>query len=377
MRSARYVATVTLCATLACCFALPAFARRSIRAQSLPVLSVLDIGGFGNPGGPSAAYAISNGLVVGSALTAGNNGQQNAVATRGAGLTDIGAGIYGTAAFAVNAGGIAAGEVFLPGPTQQRAVLFSGGREINLGVLPGDAASVATAINRQGVVVGTSTPSSGAAYVSQAFVYQNGTMSSVPQLSGLTGFLGANAQGVNDAGVVVGSVGIKQGALGAATSSYTLAGSTLTMFATVHGYANSQATAVNSSGIVAGYYSTFSFSVNAPLHAYKFNNGNGKFTDLGTLYPTEPYAFSVANAINSAGVVVGDSQQEGGASPPHATVFARGQVTDLNTLIAPNSGWLLETATGIDNSGTIVGVGLHNSIQRGFILPTGSVFTAH
>jgi hypothetical protein len=41
---------------------------------------------------------------------------------------------------------------------------------------------------------------------------------------------------------------------------------------------------------------------------------------------------------------------------------------DLNTLISQGSGWELEWATGINDSGQIVGVGFHNGLQRAFLL---------
>jgi hypothetical protein len=43
-------------------------------------------------------------------------------------------------------------------------------------------------------------------------------------------------------------------------------------------------------------------------------------------------------------------------------------VYDLSDLIAPGSGWVLTRATDIDNEGRIVGVGLLNGEQTGFLL---------
>jgi probable HAF family extracellular repeat protein len=296
--------------------------------------------------------------------------QQTAVSTDGSGLHMLAPGLYATVANAVNANGVAVGSVS-PGSLQQRAVVFSGTREINLGTLPGDVASTATAINDRGVVVGTSYPPSG--FISEPFVYAGGTLSGIPQVRNLGGFLGANAQGVNDSGAIVGSVGVS-GFLGGATSSYVLKGTTLTLFATIHGIgATSQAMAINAGGTVTGYASTFGFSLNAPVHAYAWSGGVQ--TDLGTLYPNDEFANSAGAAINSQGVVVGYSQASRSGSTSHATAFANGVVTDLNGLLPANSGWLLENATGIDDRGNIVGVGLHNSIQRGFLLRTGSLFT--
>lgn len=334
-------------------------------------VTIVDIGGIGGSRLPSAALAVSNGVAVGYGIT--GNGQTNAVASRGAGLTDIGAGLEGNAAVAVNASGVAVGQVFLSGQTQQRAVEFAGSREIDLGALPGDATSVATAINGHGTVVGTSTPSSRTRYVSQPFVYEHGALHGIAQVRALPGFLGATATGVNDSGLVVGSLGQKA-FLAGTTSSYVFDGSKVTTFATVHGNGNSVATAVNAAGVVVGYHSTFSFSVNAPVHAYRYSGGT--LTDLGTLYPGTGFVNSAAFAINSQGVAVGFSQPTNGRIPPHATAFFKGKVVDLNALLPAKSGWLLEEAEGIDDLGNVAGIGVHDGVQRGFILRTGTLFGA-
>ena len=41
----------------------------------------------------------------------------------------------------------------------------------------------------------------------------------------------------------------------------------------------------------------------------------------------------------------------------HAYVYTNGDMTDLNSLIDPNSGWVLEDAVAINNSGQIAGYG--------------------
>ena len=49
---------------------------------------------------------------------------------------------------------------------------------------------------------------------------------------------------------------------------------------------------------------------------------------------------------------------------------------DLNTLIDPKSGWVLEVATAINNSGQIVGFGYINGMERGFLLSQAPVINA-
>jgi len=199
-------------------------------------------------------------------------------------------------------------------------------------------------------------------------------MHGIPALSALTAFLSSNASGINAAGTIVGSVSQKTG-FGSRTSSYAIAGGKLTQFAPVvgFGYSVSQPTAINAAGAIAGSHSTFSFSANAPTHAYIY--ADGALTDYGTLFPAQAFASSVASAIDSAGMAVGYSTPAGGGTP-RAALFRAGKTIDLNTFLPKNSGWVLETANGIDDFGNIVGLGIHNAVQRGFILRTGTTLAA-
>ena len=43
-------------------------------------------------------------------------------------------------------------------------------------------------------------------------------------------------------------------------------------------------------------------------------------------------------------------------------------IRDLNAYVAPDSGWVLQKATGINDDGQIVGTGSHNGNTRGFLL---------
>jgi hypothetical protein len=45
---------------------------------------------------------------------------------------------------------------------------------------------------------------------------------------------------------------------------------------------------------------------------------------------------------------------------------------DLNSLISPDSGWVLATATSVDQDGNIVGAGDINGAIHGFILVPGN-----
>ena len=66
------------------------------------------------------------------------------------------------------------------------------------------------------------------------------------------------------------------------------------------------------------------------------------------------YPFSCANGINDRGQVVGYADTGGDG---HAFLYANGTMTDLNNLISPTSGWVLATASAVNNNGWIVGCG--------------------
>ena len=87
---------------------------------------------------------------------------------------------------------------------------------------------------------------------------------------------------------------------------------------------------------------------------------NGLITFLGTLG-----GGSNAIAINDSGVVVGHSDVAGEERP---FLWESGVMIDLNTLLEPNSGWLLTSVRGINNNRQIVGNGYFNGLPRGFIL---------
>jgi probable HAF family extracellular repeat protein len=114
---------------------------------------------------------------------------------------------------------------------------------------------------------------------------------------------------------------------------------------------------LNNAGQVVGHALTRRGASHPFLHT------GGTLVDLGTLPGGRQNA---AHAINDSGHVVGAS--ETGADTQAAFVFSSGVLRDLNTLIPASAGWHLAEARDINNSGTIVGVGLRNGQQRAFRL---------
>jgi probable HAF family extracellular repeat protein len=85
--------------------------------------------------------------------------------------------------------------------------------------------------------------------------------------------------------------------------------------------------------------------------------------DLGTLGGS-----SSANDINNKGQIVG-LFYNADISTWHAFLFENSTMTDLNDLIAPLSGWVLEDARSINEVGQIVGYGTNsNGYGRAFLL---------
>ena len=125
-----------------------------------------------------------------------------------------------------------------------------------------------------------------------------------------------------------------------------------------------------------------------PMHAVLWT-ASGEISDLGTL-PGD--AYSAASNINFFGQVIGSSGNTLGFVKPgrpggsgysgqspiavigHPFIWSeRNGMQDLNTLISTSSGWVLNSATGINIWGQIVGSGTLNGKVHGFLL-TPKVF---
>jgi probable HAF family extracellular repeat protein len=85
-------------------------------------------------------------------------------------------------------------------------------------------------------------------------------------------------------------------------------------------------------------------------------------TDLGTLGGS----LGSANGINDEGDIVGMATLAGGQE--HAFLYSNGAMRDLNDLIEPHPGWVLEEAHAINNRGQIVGEGTFGGQTRAFLL---------
>jgi probable HAF family extracellular repeat protein len=338
----------------------------TVRAASAAVVgyTVLDLGPTGSAIAADAHAVNANGEAVGEFdTTTGSQGFSYFAGTRQ---------LFGTGTTAlrsVNSSGIAAGfsgnngvmvNTFTPGATPTSVGTFGG-------------PTVANGINNLGEIVGSSQHPTTTGY---AFYTTAGTGTLTPltpvanQSAGSTaiGGAGSTALAVNDAGTIVG-----QAAKGSVFHSFLYTGETMYDMGTLSANPNaaSEATAINAAGDVVGYSDGGS---TGDVTAYLFRNYHvsagtitGSYVDLGSLGGD-----SMAFGINSSDMIVGTSEDASGDDLAFLYQAGTGMV-DLNTEISPASGWTLESAESINDTGQIVGDGLVDGVQHAFLLQPTAV----
>jgi probable HAF family extracellular repeat protein len=311
------------------------FAARYAAAGTI-TYNVIDLGSLG--GSDATAFSINqSGVAAGAAFN--NFGYLHAFTNTGSGMNDL---TVNTAAgegsaSSINSSGQVAGTQYVNG--QAYATIWTNG-------VPQSAAgagSYGTSINSSGEVAGMYTTGG----QGHAFVESNGT---IQDLGTLGGGSWSSAYGINDAGEIAGYGMTSSGAFRAFVWSPATG---YTMLGTLGG-SNSYAMAINSSGVIAGS----SQLPSGYSHAF-VANGNA-LIDLGTL-GSNSYAYG----INTEGDVVGYSTENSG---DRAFLYRDGVMIDLNSLIDPNSGWILEQAYAINDNDQIVGEGLFDGVSHAFRL---------
>jgi probable HAF family extracellular repeat protein len=159
----------------------------------------------------SSAHAINRpGQIVGESTTNSTGSVIHAVLwdTNGT-KVDLGVlnGNY-SSANAINNSGIIVGESSVEGSTNSQAFIYTNSI-VPLGTLGGDYSS-AKSINDAGVVVGESTEVIGGVTNLQAFVYRNGSMTSLSAQAAALGADSSSATAINNLGQIVGYLGFGQ-----------------------------------------------------------------------------------------------------------------------------------------------------------------------
>jgi probable HAF family extracellular repeat protein len=215
--------------------------------------------------------------------------------------------------------------------------------------------SLAYGVSNGGQVVGvaentTQDPSCGAYNLeAKPVIWYRGSVQELPTISGdPDGF----AYWINDSGQIVGSTGACNAQVPATSVHAVLwpngpnsrvvdLGNLGSAIWNIAFYINNKGQVVGQSGVPGGTY----------FHAFLWTDGPS-MQDLGTL-PGDFYSW--ANNINSKGQAVGTSFA---ATRSRAFIWQNGVMTDLNTLIPPNSPLYLLEAFGINERGQISGFGL-------------------
>jgi probable HAF family extracellular repeat protein len=326
-------------------------------AVSLParaeLYNVTDLGSLGGVRG-SGAYSISGtGVVAGYSFVSGSSFVHAMINDHGE-VVDLGT-LGGTQSLAraVNSSGVVVGWAYPPGLAWQRAFRWDGTTMIDLGTFGGNV-SDASDINDDGIIVGSAYDEQGR---ERPFWWRDGVLHQLGTLGGTQG----RALAINVWGDIVGA------ALTEGDQEY-------------HAFLGKPGSPLYDLGTLGGP-SAHAHDVNAVVHVCGWSMlrpndpasrgflwADGILKPLGTLGGI----YSAAFGMNDLDQVVGASTREDGTQV--AFLWSNDQMVDLNTLLPPGSGWLLVSATDIDESGAIVGEGIRpDGKARAYLLtPAGS-----
>jgi probable HAF family extracellular repeat protein len=346
-------------------------------AACAPSATAATIAALGTLGGTSSyATAINDaGQVVGYSTNAA--GIDHAFLYSGGVLNDLGTfGGTSSMAYGINNSGQIVGTVDFSYPVGSEAFLDSGGVGTIIGnanTIPFGPLSTANAINSSGQVAAVGIYySSMSGPVTAGYLYSGGTSTYLPLPSGGTCLdlrigapmpCGGVVSAINDSGQVVGTVpgNYQDNAVDEATS---YSGGLWTVVVPDLFY--SGANGINNAGQIVGFYAIVQGS------QYGAEDGGqdafllsaaGQFTDLG---PGD------ALGINAQGQVVGYSGYVAGAPINTAFLYSGGMLINLNSLLPSNSGWDLQEATAINDSGQIVGYGTFDGETQAFLPNTAA-----
>jgi probable HAF family extracellular repeat protein len=314
-----------------------------IFANGVPI----DVGTLGGTYGQINALNASN-QATGFATTTGDAATHAFFYNNGTpmDLGDLGGGY--SEGLAINSAGQVTGDSY-NGDGNDHAFIWSGSNLLDLGDL-GGGFSQGIAINSSGTITGDTLS---ADFNNFAFVYTNGTMTSLGDIgSGVY----SSSRGINDSGTIVG----ESADTNFNVHAFVYSQGTIKDLGTLGG-SLSTAVAINNAGQIIG---TSFITGDNDQHAFVSDGTN--MIDLGTLGGSESDPF----AINNQGLIVGQAMTPD--SQFHAVIWQNGVITDLNTLIPTNSGWLLTSAQFVNDAGRIVGFGDYHNQFTWFVFDPSS-----
>jgi probable HAF family extracellular repeat protein len=237
------------------------------------------------------------------------------------------------------------------------AVMWSGGEVMDLSSLASSVPDdfhmrLAIRINQKGQILGQGRYSS--PMLARAFFYDEGAVIDIGALN-WTGT--TEPYDMNEQGHIVGSsqskgLGFdhaflwKEGVMTDLHDPVLIPGPTSTAWA------------INEAGMIAG-----SACFTAGVH-----NETAVIWDHGEVISLDAFGGDVSSArdLNDHGTVVGCTIL--GPGVVHGFIYEDGEMTDLNDLIPPASGWVVTVPYSINNSGTIVGEGIYGGGFRSFVM---------
>ncbi len=336
--------------------------------------TITDIGVLKGSNESNGFWISSNGAVVGCSDTANvygypctgtGPGQHAFYWTRSGGLKDLGTLPGGniSGAIGINDEGQVVGYSNLStNPSGlYNFIAFEwtpGGGMINLGRLSGGNSSSAFQINSYGMIAGDS-------FVNATSVNAAAWKDSkIRNIGALPTSIFTAALSINDNNKIVGESIFSYSPTFTSRAFAWTSAEGMKNLGTLPGGDTSVANAVNSFGVVAGQSNSGSF---VGWHAVKWNSSN-QIKDLGTL-PGGTY--SVAFGINDNHEIVGYGNI--GNNAAHALIWTGSAgMRDLNQMIPGDSGWVLINANAINSSGQITGYGSRNGHNHAFVLtPVG------
>jgi probable HAF family extracellular repeat protein len=352
-------------------------------SASASTWSIIELGHF-DPGVISEGLGVNDhGQVTGRATTLPANGRGTTFLYDDSGLHNLGPadGKGESQGNAINNAGIIAGQAYPTVASTLRAMRYgTDGSVSDLGTLKADnsGSSVANDINNAGTIVGRA--ASDANTRTHAVIWNvDGTKTAIGTFANGRS---SNAYGINELGQVTGAAErryISGGTTRYVSQAYLYDSDTHSKINLGSFIQNGWSTgySINDSGWVVGAAqvdTTPNSSGITPGQAFLYTGGG--LIDLG-IGSTLGAATSAAYDINNLGQVVGNYKLVDQATArSFAFLYANGEVIDLNTLLASDSGWDLREAHGINEFGQIVGTGLYTDEASGLTYARAFLMTA-